>query len=182
MAPPLSCACHVTVHPSSWLGGHASDVGEGHVTLALSLSLFLVCGLIFFLPGACQAHLEYRATFFGCSSSSSRYLSCGSDNDGVRLVCQCSDDTHLVFHRLVTLELQVLINVSRLSVHTQLEWPIRHSGRQGVEHGECTLVCWAFRCCMNGSMFAVLITASASTMCRPQYLGGSWYAPNALPS
>ena len=38
------------------------------------------CGLVFFLPGACQAHLEYLATlstFFRCFTS--RSLSCGSE-------------------------------------------------------------------------------------------------------
>ena len=38
------------------------------------------CGLIFFLDGACQAHLEYTATlstFFKCFIY--RYLSCGSE-------------------------------------------------------------------------------------------------------
>ena len=49
---------------------------------------------------------------------------------------QCSDDTHLVFLKLVSLELQVLMTVRRVSVHTELEWPIRHSGCQGVGHGE----------------------------------------------
>ncbi len=103
---------------------HASDVGEGHVTLGPVTVRVPGAGLIFYLPGAYQAHLEYPATlntFFKCFIS--RSLSCGSEIMvyGIRPVCQCSDDTHLVFHRLVTLELQVLISVCRLSVYTELE-------------------------------------------------------------
>ena len=181
------CPRHGLRHPSYWLGGiwalsrlrcmgESLDPWPCHCRVA----------------GVWSDLLSPRSLFFRCFIS--RYLSCGSDMmvsaRCVRVLMTlilCSIGWWLWNCRywtvcvgfLYTLNLSDPSVLLVVSVSSMGSFP---SVSSSLVHWLLVCVCWVFRCCGNGSMFAVLITARASSTRRPQHLGWSWYASNALPS